>query len=219
MLAGRGDSGDGTTGAAADTSAGATDGTDAATADTSTGTSGDATATLDDCTTLPGETAGPYPADGSDTADGTTANVLIDSGIVRTDIRDSFGVSTAEAAGVPLELAPRVVDSSNACAPLAGRAVYAWHCDALGRYSVYDLPAENYLRGVDVTDENGLVTFTTIFPGCYAGRYPHIHFEVYPSLEARVELPQPHPRVADRAAERRVLGGLRGLGDVREQRG
>ena len=41
---------------------------------------------------------------------------------------------------------------------------------------------ENYLRGVQETDENGEVTFTTVFPGCYSGRWPHIHFEVYPSL-------------------------------------
>lgn len=41
---------------------------------------------------------------------------------------------------------------------------------------------EDYLRGVQVTNSNGEVTFTTIFPGCYSGRWPHIHFEVYPSL-------------------------------------
>ena len=42
--------------------------------------------------------------------------------------------------------------------------------------------AENYLRGVQEADASGMVTFTTIFPGCYAGRMPHVHFEVYPSL-------------------------------------
>ena len=68
------------------------------------------------------------------------------------------------------------------CAPLEGYAVYIWHCDVYGKYSLYDYPSENYLRGVGVTDANGQVTFTTIFPGCYDGRYPHIHFEVYPSL-------------------------------------
>jgi len=75
-----------------------------------------------------------------------------------------------------------VVDANNGCAPLAGYAVYVWHCDAGGNYSLYTLPNESYLRGVQVTDANGQVTFTTIFPGCYSGRYPHIHFEVFSSL-------------------------------------
>jgi protocatechuate 3,4-dioxygenase beta subunit len=38
---------------------------------------------------------------------------------------------------------------------------------------------ESYLRGVQVTDSNGQVTFTTIYPACYSGRWPHIHFEVF----------------------------------------
>jgi len=61
-------------------------------------------------------------------------------------------------------------------------AIYLWHCDALGRYSIYDLPNASYLRAVGVTDSVGNAAFTTIFPGCYPGRYPHIHFEIYPSL-------------------------------------
>ena len=76
--------------------------------------------------------------------------------------------------------------SASTCAPLAGRAVYVWHCDRLGRYSLYSAGAttQNYLRGVQEADANGKVTFTTIYPGCYAGRWPHIHFEVYPNLAA-----------------------------------
>ncbi len=75
-----------------------------------------------------------------------------------------------------------VVDVNNGCAALEGYAVYIWHCTRDGLYSLYTVPNENYLRGVGVTDADGQVTFTSIFPGCYAGRYPHIHFEVYPSL-------------------------------------
>ena len=44
------------------------------------------------------------------------------------------------------------------------------------------MTGENYLRGVQETDGNGTVKFTTIFPACYSGRWPHIHFELYPSL-------------------------------------
>jgi protocatechuate 3,4-dioxygenase beta subunit len=73
------------------------------------------------------------------------------------------------------------LDGQSSCKPLAGYAVYIWHCDATGNYSLYNLPNESYLRGVQITDNNGQIKFTTIFPGCYAGRFPHIHFEVYSS--------------------------------------
>ncbi|MET0371058.1 MAG: intradiol ring-cleavage dioxygenase [Sphingobium sp.] len=75
-----------------------------------------------------------------------------------------------------------VVNVNGSCAPLAGYAVYLWHCTREGLYSLYTVLSQNYLRGVGVTDANGQVTFTSIFPGCYSGRYLHIHFEVYPSL-------------------------------------
>ena len=68
------------------------------------------------------------------------------------------------------------------CAPLSGYAIYIWCCDRQGLYSLYTVAAESYLRGVQVTDANGQVTFKLIFPGCYSGRWPHIHFEVYSSL-------------------------------------
>jgi protocatechuate 3,4-dioxygenase beta subunit len=128
---------------------------------------------------VPSETAGPYPGDGSN-----GPNVLDDSGIVRRDIRRSFGSSTTRATGIPLRVNLTVTDASNDYAPLAGAAVYLWHCDRAGRYSIYSsgLEDENYLRGIQPTDEDGTATFTTIFPGCYAGRWPHIHFEVYSSV-------------------------------------
>lgn len=69
---------------------------------------------------------------------------------------------------------------------MTGVAVYAWHCDRDGNYSMYSsgIEDENYLRGVQVTDDAGQVTFTSIFPACYSGRWPHIHFEVYPDADA-----------------------------------
>jgi protocatechuate 3,4-dioxygenase beta subunit len=143
---------------------------------TATGPSGE-------CVVLPEETAGPFPADGSNRAHGTLANVLADSGIVRRDIRASLGKPAGVAAGTQLDLAIALVNVGASCAPLAGCAVYLWHCDAEGRYSIYDLAGESYLRGVAVTDAEGKAQFTTILPGCYPGRYPHMHFEVYPSLE------------------------------------
>ena len=123
------------------------------------------------------ETAGPFPADGSNGPD-----VRISNGIVRSDIRSSFGTSATVAPGVPLRFSLVVNDLS--CNPLAGAAIYVWHCDRAGRYSLYSsgVTNENYLRGIQVTDAAGKATFTSIFPACYAGRWPHIHFEVYSSL-------------------------------------
>ncbi len=127
---------------------------------------------------IPEETAGPYPGDGSNGVD-----VLSTTGIVRSDIRSSFGSSTTTAQGVPSTVSLTLVDVSSG-APMPGAAVYLWHCDAEGRYSLYSpgVTGENYLRGVQEADSNGTVTFTTIFPACYSGRWPHIHYEVYPSL-------------------------------------
>ncbi|MBV1688173.1 intradiol ring-cleavage dioxygenase [Novosphingobium sp. G106] len=141
-----------------------------------------ASATSASCGTAAGETAGPYPGDGTNSSNGITSNALVASGIVRSDIRSSFINSTTTAQGVQLTVTLTLANVNNGCAPLAGYAVYLWHCDREGEYSLYGLPTESYLRGVQVTDSNGQVTFTTIFPGCYSGRYPHIHFEVFSSL-------------------------------------
>ncbi|MET4095259.1 intradiol ring-cleavage dioxygenase [Arthrobacter sp. UYCu712] len=128
---------------------------------------------------IPKETAGPYPGDGSN-----GPNVLAASGVVRQDITASFGTSTSTADGVPLTVTLTLLDNANGCTPLAGAAVYAWHCDKDGKYSMYDsgLKNENYLRGVQEADANGQVTFKTIYPGAYSGRWPHIHFEVFESM-------------------------------------
>ncbi len=124
---------------------------------------------------MPDETGGPYPADGSN-----GVNVLDDSGIVRSDIRSSFGSSTAVAEGVPLTIALTVRDAATGSA-LVGAGVYLWHCDRGGDYSLYSdgLEDVNYLRGVQETDSTGTVRFTSVYPACYSGRWPHIHFEVY----------------------------------------
>jgi protocatechuate 3,4-dioxygenase beta subunit len=134
-----------------------------------------------DCAVIPEETAGPFPGDGSN-----GPNMLAQSGIVRQDIRSSFGSSTTTAPGVPLTIGLTILDATRACAPMAGAAIYLWHCNRDGAYSLYSngVSNENYLRGVQATDGTGLATFKSIFPGCYAGRWPHIHFEVYPNLAA-----------------------------------
>lgn len=126
---------------------------------------------------IPDETAGPYPGDGSNGPD-----VLEQSGIVRRDIRSSFGDASATAEGVPMTLELNIIDLANGGRPFENAAVYVWHCDREGRYSLYSEGVEdqNYLRGVQIADSTGKVTFTSIIPACYVGRWPHIHFEVYP---------------------------------------
>lgn len=133
--------------------------------------------------TAPQETAGPYPGDGSN-----GPNVLIESGVVRSDIRSSFGPYAGTAAGVPVTIRLTLQDLARNGAAGQGMALYLWHCDRDGEYSLYgsETTEQNYLRGVQVADDAGRVTFTSIFPACYAGRWPHIHFEVYDSLTTAV---------------------------------
>ena len=137
-----------------------------------------------DCAVIPEETAGPFPGDGSNGPD-----VLSQSGVVRRDIRSSFGEYSGTAEGVPLTIKLAIQDASNGCAPIADAAVYLWHCDRDGNYSLYSQAAtdQNYLRGVQAAGSDGVVTFTSIFPACYSGRWPHVHFEVYRNLAAATD--------------------------------
>jgi protocatechuate 3,4-dioxygenase beta subunit len=140
---------------------------------------GGSSSTGGSCETIPEETAGPYPGDGSN-----GVNALTLSGIVRSDITSSIAGASGTAEGVPLTIELTLVHTNDGCRPLAGYAIYLWHCDRDGKYSLYSqgVTDQNYLRGVQETDDEGKVSFSTIFPACYDGRMPHVHFEVYPSL-------------------------------------
>lgn len=140
------------------------------------------------CTTsIPNETAGPFPAH-----DDSAVNCLRLNGIVRSDIRTSLGsgsyTGTATAPGIPLNLKFSLAQAGS-CTPLVGYAVYLWHADASGKYSMYSsgITSQTFLRGVQTTDSKGELTFTTIVPGCYEGRYPHMHFDIFPSLSLAVD--------------------------------
>lgn len=133
------------------------------------------------CVKPPQETAGPFPGDGTNRLDGATVNVLTEAGVMRRDLRGGIGGQGPAADGVALDLELALVDVTRACAPLAGHAVYLWQCDAAGRYSIYNVPGATWLRGMQDSDANGIVRFTTILPGTYPGRWPHMHFEVFRS--------------------------------------
>lgn len=132
---------------------------------------------------VPAETGGPYPADGTNGPD-----VLTESGVVRQDITTSFGSYSGTADGVAMTIKLKLIDVGAGGAPLAGGALYLWHCSAEGGYSLYSpgVVDQNYLRGVQEADGDGTLSFTSIWPACYDGRWPHIHFEVWSSLDEAV---------------------------------
>jgi protocatechuate 3,4-dioxygenase beta subunit len=106
------------------------------------------------CTRTAEETAGPF---------------YFEVDRVRSDIREGHD-------GAPLRLGVRVRDLTNGCQPIPNAVVDVWHCDATGSYSE---PGETYLRGLQVTSADGIVEFTTIYPGWYPGRTVHIHAKVH----------------------------------------
>jgi protocatechuate 3,4-dioxygenase beta subunit len=143
---------------------------DATAATTSGGTTGTTTTTgtsAGSCTTSPTETAGPFPT-------------KTPSSLVASDIR-------SDRTGVPLAIKITINNKNASCAALAGAIVDIWHCDKDGNYSEYggsgmqasNFTSVHFLRGRQVTDANGLVSFKSIFPGWYSGRAPHIHVHVY----------------------------------------
>ncbi|MEP6502603.1 MAG: cadherin-like beta sandwich domain-containing protein [Betaproteobacteria bacterium] len=141
---------------------------DGTTTATYTVTATRAAATSGSCTLTATETDGPYPL----------YAILTNSILTREDI-------TEGKTGVPVTLTLTLQDLSNGCTPISGAGIYIWHCDKDGVYSGYATSTNagstttTFLRGVQVTDSNGQVTFTTIYPGWYAGRITHIHAQVY----------------------------------------
>jgi protocatechuate 3,4-dioxygenase beta subunit len=122
-----------------------------------TSTTTTTTGTNSACAVTPTETIGPYPS-------------LTD--LFRSDIREGKD-------GTLLALTIKVVDVNNACAAVPNANVEIWHVDASGNYSQYGTQTtQTYLRGIQTTNTNGEVVFTTIYPGWYQGRATHIHVEV-----------------------------------------
>lgn len=127
------------------------------------------------CTLTVEQTEGPY---------------FFDADRVRSDIRE-------DREGARLRLALRVRDAAT-CKPIPDAVVDVWHADAGGDYSGFDggaagtgggggggaPTATRYLRGAQITDADGVVEFTTIYPGWYPGRTVHIHATVHLSNTA-----------------------------------
>ena len=90
-----------------------------------------------ECVALPWEPQGPYPADGSNSSAGQVVNVLTQEGVIRQDIRSSFGDFTGTADGPQLDL-ELVLLGADGCTPLVGHAIYVWHCDPVGEVMGWD---------------------------------------------------------------------------------
>lgn len=118
------------------------------------------------CVTSPAQTEGPY---------------FVEENLNRSDIRSDPATGVIRP-GILLNLKLTVSQVTNsACGVLPGAHVEIWHCDALGSYSdvaMNNTRSQKFLRGYQVTDENGVVNFTTIYPGWYQGRAVHVHFKV-----------------------------------------
>ncbi|GAA4409298.1 hypothetical protein GCM10023187_32370 [Nibrella viscosa] len=134
---------------------------------TSTSTGSTNGSSAGNCTVTPTETEGPFPT-------------KVPANFVRKDIRD-------DRRGIPMTMNITIKSAGNGCAALAGALVDVWHCDKDGYYSEYggtgmqsaNFTNVDFLRGRQTTDANGLVSFTTIFPGWYSGRTTHIHVHIY----------------------------------------
>jgi protocatechuate 3,4-dioxygenase beta subunit len=121
----------------------------------------------DGCTKTPSETQGPFPTKNPST-------------LALADIR-------SDRDGVPMTIAIVVKDKKDNCTPLQGAIVDIWHCDKDGNYSEYggtgmqqtNYTAAHFLRGRQTANSQGAVGFSSIFPGWYSGRAPHIHVHVY----------------------------------------
>ena len=117
------------------------------------------------CVMTPAKTEGPY---------------FVDERLNRSDIRSDPTTGDVQD-GVKLTLKLSVFDASNDCAPVQGAQVDIWHANASGLYSdeaANGTTGKKFLRGYQLTDADGAVTFTTIYPGWYSGRAVHIHFKV-----------------------------------------
>jgi protocatechuate 3,4-dioxygenase beta subunit len=120
------------------------------------------------CVLTPAQTEGPY---------------FVDERLERADIRSDPADGSVRQ-GVPLALALRISAlTGRGCEPVRAAIVDVWHCDAAGAYSDEDdgnlrTKGSKFLRGYQVTDADGQVRFTSIYPGAYPGRAVHVHFKV-----------------------------------------
>jgi protocatechuate 3,4-dioxygenase beta subunit len=146
------------------------------------------------CVMTPAKTVGPY---------------FVDEKLQRSDVRSNTGDGAVQA-GVPLTLRMFVFDAGRDCAPVQGATVDIWHVNAICLYSDVaqnGTSGQNWLRGFQTKDADGLVTFRTIWPGWYTGRAVHIHFKVRVSNGSATTLEFTSQMSLHRRHERQGLHG------------
>jgi protocatechuate 3,4-dioxygenase beta subunit len=156
------------------------------------GTDADAASGSDSGTTQAGEDSGTTGADGSAcevSPEGEIGPYFSDDSDARFNrsniLSNLDGTSTQS--GVPLTLTVTVVDTEKGCAPYVNAQVDIWHCNSSGVYSDQaseSTTTETWLRGYQLTDAKGTVTFVTIVPGWYSGRTTHIHLRLRSSYSS-----------------------------------
>lgn len=184
---GGGMAGDGSSGSGAAPGEGGS-GTSAGTGSVEGGAAGSGGAGGSDAAGTPGEggVAGEGGAGGTDAAcaaknEATAGPFPNLSPLDRRDVRPNTTGTTTPKEGAELVLRIRVMDLDSLCSPIEGAVVDIWQCDALGLYAGYAPFAtvgQDFLRGYQKTDAQGVAEFLTIFPGSYAGRAIHIHFSI-----------------------------------------
>lgn len=137
------------------------------------------------CKTASVDTNGTVNANGSTNGSSPTdcvTSALGEEGPFPTHSPANYGIKdiTADRKGVKLTANFTIKNKNNVCGAIEGAFVDIWHCDADGNYSEYGgLTSAHFLRGRQITDANGLVSFASIFPGWYNGRAVHIHLHIY----------------------------------------
>lgn len=134
--------------------------------------------TVEECAISPQETKGPFPN-------------KIPEDYVRENIIE-------DRKGVPMLMTLTILNKNNNCKPMDNALVDVWHCDNHGKYSQYgdnwgqseDLTKAHFLRGRQISDAKGRVSFVSIFPGYYRGRAPHVHLEVFDAGQKSVLVTQ-----------------------------
>ena len=160
-----------------------------------------------DCNLSPRETKGPFPT--------KTPSQMIQANI------------KSDRKGIALLINLTILNKNNNCRPLNGASVDVWHCDKDGNYSEYgnhpmqrtDLTSAHFLRGRQTTDENGQVSFLSIYPGWYHGRAPHIHIEIFDKAGTSVLVTQvAFPENISNSVYSSTLYSARGKADTSNER-
>ena len=133
---------------------------------------------------------------------------------------------TGDRTGIGLDINLMIENVNTECSPLAKAVVDVWHCDKDGNYSEYggtgmqstDYSSNHFLRGRQISDEDGIVRFKSIFPGWYRGRATHIHVHIYNTpgtslLVTQIAFPEGNDSAVTTVNQASSYGYTKGMSD------